>query len=69
MLEEDLTAGLALPVELLVREGSKEDGGGTDLVYELPSALIAGIDKDETLLAAARKLDGYLREFMLFVGG
>ena len=40
MLKHDLTAGLAVPVELLLLE-KKE--GGVDLIYQLPSALLAGL--------------------------
>ncbi|KAG0645835.1 hypothetical protein D0Z07_7948 [Hyphodiscus hymeniophilus] len=54
MLKRDLTAGLAVPVELLVSE-KKE--GGVDLVYQLPSALIAGLNRDEGLVTAVAELD------------
>jgi hypothetical protein len=46
MLQYDLTAGLMVPPEILVRElppTSTGLSGGTDIVYNLPSALIAGI--------------------------
>jgi len=43
MLEHDPLAGLFVPVELLVRERSALEGGGTDLMYHLPSSLIAGV--------------------------
>lgn len=47
MLQYDLTAGLMVPSEILVRElpanNAGFSGGGTDIVYNLPSALIAGI--------------------------
>lgn len=39
MLKHGLTAGLAVPVELLVLERKE----GVDLIYQLPSALIAGL--------------------------
>jgi hypothetical protein len=46
MLQYDLTAGLTVPPELLVRELSADEGGGMELVYQLPSALNAGVNKD-----------------------
>jgi len=54
MLEHDMTAGLAVPVELLVLEREK---GGVDLIYQLPSALIAGVNRNEKLVDAVSKLD------------
>jgi len=54
MLEHDMTAGLAVPVELLVLERKE---GGVDLVFQWPSALITGLNKDEKLVDAASKLD------------
>jgi uncharacterized protein (DUF302 family) len=58
MLKRDLTAGLFVPVEILVME--KEKNGGTDVVYTLPSCLIAGLNRDEELAKAAKVLDGNL---------
>jgi hypothetical protein len=58
MLMRDLTAGLFVPVEMLVIE--KEKGGGTEVLYMLPSCLIAGLNKDEELMKAVRLLDGKL---------
>ncbi|KAJ5613410.1 hypothetical protein N7510_006604 [Penicillium lagena] len=56
MLEHDLNAGIYVPVELLLKE--KEDSGqGTEVVYYLPSSLIAGVNKDEKLQVAANMLD------------
>jgi hypothetical protein len=47
-----LLRGLSVPVELLVLEGTKEEGGGVELVYHLPSALIvAGEDNPELEVA------------------
>ena len=40
MLQYDLTAGLFVPPEIIIRQ---IPSGGTDIVYNLPSALIAGI--------------------------
>jgi uncharacterized protein (DUF302 family) len=42
MLKHDMTTGLAVPVELLVLE---KKGGGVNLIYQLPSALIAGLNR------------------------
>lgn len=61
MLQHDLNAGLAVPVELLlVEEDEKEEGGektGTRIVYQLPSALIARVNTKPELREAAEKLD------------
>lgn len=65
MLEHDLKAGLAVPVELLVRELA--DGKGTELSYQLPSTLVAGGNADEKLLKAARELDRKLGELVGWV--
>ena len=54
MLKHDMTAGLAVPVELLVLE-KKE--GGVDLIYQLPSSLIASLNRDENLVSAVAELD------------
>jgi uncharacterized protein (DUF302 family) len=67
MLKHDTSAGLHVPVELLVRE--KEDGG-TDLVYITPSNLIANESvegKPEELSKAAKVLDEKLRALVLWV--
>ncbi|KAE9371459.1 TT1751-like protein [Stipitochalara longipes BDJ] len=58
MLKRDLTVGLFVPVEILVIE--KEKNGGTEVVYTLPSCLIAGLNKDEELVEAVKVLDGKL---------
>jgi uncharacterized protein (DUF302 family) len=58
MLKRDLTAGLFVPVELLVLE--KEKNGGTEVIYTLPSCLIAGLNKDEELVKAVKVLDDKL---------
>jgi len=65
MLEHDLKAGLAVPVELLVRE--LEAGKGTELSYQLPSTLVCGGNEDVNLLAAARELDSKLGELVGWV--
>lgn len=64
MLQLDLNAGLAVPVELLLVE---EDEEGTRIVYELPSALIAGVNMDPELRAAAEKLDEKLTALVLHI--
>jgi uncharacterized protein (DUF302 family) len=58
MLKRELTAGLFVPVEILVME--KEKNGGTEVIYTLPSCLIAGLNKDEELVKAVKALDGKL---------
>lgn len=60
MLKHDMTAGLAVPVELLVLEKK----GGVDLVYQLPSALIAGLNQDENLVSAVEALDRKLEKLV-----
>ena len=67
MLRHEMKAGLSVPVELLVVEGTKEESGGVDLVYHLPSALIAVGDDNPELEAAARKLDEKLHKLVLRV--
>jgi uncharacterized protein (DUF302 family) len=54
MLRHDLSAGLFVPVELLLME--QADGRGCVIVYVLPSSLIA-IGDDAELRAAAEALD------------
>jgi len=54
MLKHDMITGLAVPVELLVIETYE---GGVDLIYQLPSALIAGLNRDEKLVSAVAELD------------
>lgn len=65
MLQHDLNAGLAVPVELLLieqDEGEEEERegetkSGTRILYQLPSALIARVNKNPELREAAEKLD------------
>lgn len=61
MLQHDLNAGLAVPVELLLVEDDEEEVGlkkpRTRIVYQLPSALIAGVNTNPELREAAEKLD------------
>lgn len=69
MLKHDLNAGLAVPVELLLVEedddGEKE--GGTRIVYQLPSAFIAGVNTNPELRAAAEKLDEKLAALVMHI--
>jgi len=38
----------------------KEKNGGTEVIYTLPSCLIAGLNKDQELVEAVKVLDGKL---------
>lgn len=62
MLEHDLKAGLAVPVELLVRE--LENGKGTEVSWQVPSTLVCGGNRDAKLVEAARALDEKLEELI-----
>ncbi|KAL2069991.1 hypothetical protein VTL71DRAFT_14671 [Oculimacula yallundae] len=64
MLEHDLTAGLAVPVEILIRERSREDGGGTDVVWNLPSSLVVAGSSDRELSENAKALDEKLDDLI-----
>lgn len=64
MLRHDMKAGLSVPVELLVVEANNADGGGVDLVYHLPSALISD-GNNPHLEANAQKLDEKLEKLVL----
>jgi uncharacterized protein (DUF302 family) len=57
MLRHDLTAGLFAPVELILIE---EDDDESSLTYVRPSSLMV-VEKNEPLLAAAKKLDAKLQ--------
>ena len=67
MLKHDLTAGLAVPVEVLLLEKISERGGGVDIVYQLPSALIAGLNKDPEWVKAVEVLDSKLAALVDFI--
>ncbi|KAJ7781302.1 hypothetical protein B0H16DRAFT_1497868 [Mycena metata] len=54
VLQHDLRAAYNIPPRLLVIE--KADGTGTDVVYHLPSSVMA-LGDDATLKAAAEKID------------
>lgn len=56
MLRHDLTAGLFVPIELVIIE---EDDGHSSLTYVQPSSLMV-IEPNPPLLAAARALDAKL---------
>jgi uncharacterized protein (DUF302 family) len=57
MLRHDYTAGLFVPIELLLAES--DDGASCDVTYVLPSSLIV-VDANPQLLAAAQALDAKL---------
>ena len=57
MLRHDLTAGLFVPVELILVE---EDNGRCSLTYVRPSSLMV-VETNDGLLAAARQLDAKLQ--------
>jgi uncharacterized protein (DUF302 family) len=59
MLRHDLTAGLFVPVELILVE---EDDGRCSLTYVRPSSFIV-VETNDALLAAARQLDAKLQAF------
>lgn len=55
MMRHDVTAGLFVPVELLLTD----EAGGAALTYVLPSSLMV-VERNEALSAAARELDAKL---------
>jgi hypothetical protein len=57
MLRHDLTAGLFVPVELILVE---EHDGRCSLTYVRPSSLMV-VETNDALLAAARQLDAKLQ--------
>lgn len=65
MLKYDIPTGLAVPVEILVRELEKD--GRTEVLYNLPSGLIAGLDRREELVEAAEVLDEKLKALVEFI--
>uniref|UniRef100_Q020J8 DUF302 domain-containing protein n=1 Tax=Solibacter usitatus (strain Ellin6076) TaxID=234267 RepID=Q020J8_SOLUE len=58
MLQHDYTAGLFVPIELLLAEN--DGGAGCNIVYVLPSSLIATDAANSRLAAAAMALDAKL---------
>lgn len=65
MIRHDPTAGLFVPIELLLNEGPD---GGCAITYVVPSSLIA-IDDNPPLLAAAKRLDDKFEVLMDSVFG
>ncbi len=66
MIRHDITASLFAPVELLLMEN--ELGGGSTVIYDLPSSLMV-IEPNPALLTAARALDGKLEALVSRVTG
>jgi uncharacterized protein (DUF302 family) len=66
MLREDLSAGLFVPVEVLVAESAE---AGTNLTYVQPSTLIAVDPDNAALRAAAAVLDAKLAAMVEVVFG
>ena len=62
MLKHDLDAGLFVPVEVLLKE--LEGGKGTEVMYVLPSSLIAAGKDSEGLRKAAEELDRKLERLV-----
>ncbi|TAQ87919.1 hypothetical protein B7494_g3736 [Chlorociboria aeruginascens] len=64
--EHKLKAVLSVPVGILVEEealtGEGGVGPGTDVIYQLPSALIVGASESGPLLSAAQELDRLLAD-------
>ncbi|KAF8850205.1 hypothetical protein BDZ45DRAFT_809326 [Acephala macrosclerotiorum] len=67
MIRHDFTAGLAVPVEVLVSEVMVGEEKRTQVMYNLPSGLIAGVNKKEELVAAAEALDAKLEMLVRWV--
>lgn len=61
IMKHDLRAGLNIPPRLLIIE--KEDGCGTQVLYHLPSSVMA-IGDNHALKAAAEVLDEKLEELV-----
>ncbi|ESZ91394.1 hypothetical protein SBOR_8213 [Sclerotinia borealis F-4128] len=65
---KSLNAGLFVPVEILVRELPGEKG--TEIMWQVPSTIIAAVDDgNKGLLAAAKVLDGKLEGLVNVIGG
>jgi uncharacterized protein (DUF302 family) len=69
MLQHDMAAGLSVPIELLVLQRHDDLGGGVDLIYQLPSCLIAALSDNEELNDAAKVLDGKIKTLAMEVSG
>jgi uncharacterized protein (DUF302 family) len=65
MLRHDYTAGLFVPIELLLAES--DEGAGCNIVYVLPSSLIASDAANQELLVAAQALDAKLEALVASV--
>jgi hypothetical protein len=65
MLRHDYTAGLFVPIELLLAEN--DDGVGCSIVYVLPSSLIAIDGANRQLLSASQALDAKLEALVASV--
>jgi uncharacterized protein (DUF302 family) len=66
MLQHDVTAGLFVPVEIVVVENESRDGAA--VIYDLPSAQMK-IENNPALLAAAQELDRKLQVVVSRVTG
>ncbi|KAF7862493.1 hypothetical protein EAF04_007366 [Stromatinia cepivora] len=65
---KSLNAGLFVPVEILVCE--LPGGEGTEIMWQVPSTMIAAVDEGNNgLLAAAEVLDRKLEELIVVIGG
>ncbi|KAF7909287.1 uncharacterized protein EAF01_003005 [Botrytis porri] len=64
---KSLDAGLFVPVEILVRQLSDEEG--TEIMWQVPSTLIAALNRGyNELLNAAHVLDRKLEGLIAFIG-
>jgi uncharacterized protein (DUF302 family) len=61
MIRHEITAALFAPVELLLYEN--ESGGGTMIIYDLPSSLMV-LEENPPLLEAAKALDQKLADLI-----
>lgn len=66
MMQHDLTAGLFVPVELLLVEN--ESGEGSFVMYDLPSSLME-TERNPALREAAQALDRKLEQLLSRVTG
>ncbi len=66
MMRHDLTAGLFVPVEMLVVEN--ESGDGSVVIYDLPSSLMR-IENNPAMLEAAHSLDRKLQTLVSRITG
>jgi len=66
MIRHDITAGLFVPVELLLVEN--ESGDGSTVMYDLPSSLMA-VERNPALRDAAEVLDRKLQTLVSRVTG